>query len=294
MKYLFLFFIVILFSFKVFSQLSYNDLSDLNIICKKGDFEAAKIFLKTKDYSIDIFKNDYDHGSYFVLGEIEAKKKIGNKYQKYLIGTDFDNIYDEIKIKFNEYNDKKELEITQHYSTNNVLHVSYSKLAPVYEWITKKWTSVLIDDYDMANEIFPDKKDTHISLGSYYGGIDNGLKKIDEKLLSSYFYNHKFKEAETFRLVFRNENLNYGDWTNYYVSYEYTNFSKDSTYEEAKNKSYVYHITLNTAFAKGGDLINKVEKKITFPLIKEGKIYSVRLKFGTISKSIFWILVLRT
>ncbi len=305
-----------------YSQLSYDDLIDLNALCKKEDFEAVKTFLNNEDYNIETVKTNYDHGSYFVLAQIEAKKKIGTRNSYLLRGTDMENIYDEIRIEFNEYNDKKILTVTQQINTDQELQIKYKKIEPIYKWEYENWTRVLINDYELWKEVFKKKYDSiqnyianldtsqpnynllvgyelmqtgDFELGTKsgeaaYHGYDYSIKKIDNEMLKSYFSKHEFKENENFTMDFFNDNPKYGDLTNYNIQYGFSktnfrNYDPSLKVDSITVKYYHVNTTLETRFIKGQNTITDNDKFLTFPLIKKGQSYTLKIKFGKIIKT---------
>ena len=334
MKCWFLPIILTVITFTSYSQLSFSSLEDLNTLCKKEDFEAAKTFLINEGYSIEIFKTNYDHGSYFVLAEIEAKIKVGNYNSTLSKGTEYDNIYDKIKIQFYEYNEKKGLNVQQEISTNQGFNIGYRKLQPIYKWEYENWTNVRINAPALWKEKFPKKYDSiqsridsisHLfskfdslnpnpnlqvayeimtsrdglnkfELGLHPGGhiridgYDYSLNKIDNKLLNNYLSNHNFKEDESFKITFSNDNPKHGDLTDKFIIYSYSQ-SKERNYfssnrdDSITSKSYYLQINIATRFIKSENLNRGKEKTISFPLSKKGKSYFINIKFGKILKT---------
>ena len=113
MKYIITLLIFTSLSLNVSSQLNYYELMDLNTLFKKEVFEAVKTLLKIKGYQIYTDNENYDHGSYFAIAEIQAKIKLGEELDmpEYVKGTDLINIYDIIDITFHEREEYKDLVI---------------------------------------------------------------------------------------------------------------------------------------------------------------------------------------
>lgn len=201
MKYISFLLLLITLCLKVFSQLNYVDVDDLNTLCKKEDFEAAKTFLKNKGYDIYNDNENYDHGSYFVLAEIQAKQKISEYKNQYLKGTDLSNIYDKIEITFNEYDDIKILSIDQSLETDNLLDVSYSrKFDPLFQWLYEGW------DYVKDQNLFKDSV--------WEKGSDG---KINSNAYKKYFSSKTFEKKKDFTITFRKNDTELGEKKN--ISY---------------------------------------------------------------------------
>jgi hypothetical protein len=130
MKNLFLNFIILIIPIVSFSQLKYYDILDLTTICKKEDYSAVKAFLNAKNYNIETFNTNYDHGSYVVLCQIKAS---------YLGGDDISN---SIEIKYEEYDSYKMLVIYQSVTTNSEIKLISYKLQPLWACNNEKWTTV--------------------------------------------------------------------------------------------------------------------------------------------------------
>lgn len=269
MKYISFLLLLTISTVKAFSQLSYTELDDLNSLCNKEDFEATKTFLKIKGYEIYTDNENYDHGRYFVLAEIQAKKKISEYKSKNLKGTgfeDWNNIYDKIEITFNEYDDNKELEINQSFTTDNLLDISYSrKFGPLFQWLYQDWDYVRDENLN-KDSIWEKGKDSKINSDSY---------KI-------YFSSKKFTEKDGFGVTFRKNDFELGEKKEYMFFYGHRDFSKigipDMDY-------YDLAVILRTIITKGQNILNANENMIAFPLLKSGSSYLIKIKFGNIIKT---------
>ena len=124
---------------KSFGQLNFDELEDLNILCKKGDYKSAHTFLSNKNYNIDVYNTNYDHGTYFTLCEIIATKSLNE-------------LNESIKIDVNEYNSYIQLSIYQDmYSAKNYLLTQF-RVPPFWRWGGEKWTTIqTINDLDKSN-----------------------------------------------------------------------------------------------------------------------------------------------
>lgn len=289
------------------SQLSYKELTDLNTLCKKEDFEAAKTFLTNKGYVIESDKGSYDHGSYFVHAEIEATKKIGSKNNPLLRGTDYENIYDVIEIQFLEYQDEKDLTIYQSIQADHEYYMKFRKMQPIYDWVKGNWTRVLVKDQELWKEIFPEKYDSIQAeiradrqgyfiknLNNAYSewtlelGDKTGRNTIDKQLLASYLSKHEFKENENFEMNFYNMNPEYGDITRYHIQYVFDQKKEIQSYSTSDSvirKYYSLNLSLNTELLKGRNIIDINAKLIKFPLMQKGHSYILKIKFGKIIKT---------
>jgi hypothetical protein len=266
MKYFsFLLLLTILFS-QANSQLKYDELDDLNILCKKEDFEAAKTFLKNSGYIIYTDNESFDHGSYFVLAQIAAHIKLGELNDaSYLKGTDLNNIYDDIKIEFDEYDDDKVLEISQSLFSNNPIDISNArKFDPLYQWLNQQWDNISVS--------LPNGKD------SSWNRYDD---KIDSESYRNYFFSKSFSEKDQFFLSFGNFLNKVGEKKLYYLRYDYDK-------EPYVNKSLLYitsDITLKTTIDKTQNVTKSDKIIFSFPLIKIGSSYLIKVRFGNLIKT---------
>lgn len=261
------------------SQLSYNDFADLNKLCKKEDFEAAKTFLTNKGYTIYSDKGSYDHGSYFVLAEIEAKKKIGNRNDFLLKGTDYDNMYDEISINYKEYDDYKELELEQKISTNQTLSfvIKTIKNQAINSFKYDNWTMVLWMYKFQLGSRNADASTNYI------------LPKIEGEKLRKTFSDYAVDENEDLNLDFFNDNEKYGDlkWVSIYYNHKQSRDKNFDPYLKADSVTthfYNFTLSIETKFAKGKN-VNSSSNTISIPLIKKGNHYYVKIKFGNLIKT---------
>lgn len=256
--------------FKGFSQLNYKEVDDLNTLCKKEDFEAAKAFLKNKGYGIYSDNENYDHGSYFVLAEIQAKIKLGEYNNQYSTGTDLDNIYDKIEISFDEYDDYKTLEITQNLDVNSLLYISNSrKFDPLYQWLYDDWDYIKYEGF----------------LGDSIWEKTTGNKSISEAS-RQYFSTKKFKDYDDFTIVFRKNDPELGERKEYHLFYTYDDYS-DQVLKVA-GQSYLSISTavmLETIMDKGKNIMHVDKNIFAFPLFKDGSSYLLKIKFGNIIKT---------
>lgn len=288
MKYWLQYILLTILSISAHSQLSYSNLEDLNTLCKKEDFEAAKTFLLNEGYSIEIFKTNYDHGSYFVLAEIEAKIKVGNYNNTISKGTEYDNIYDKIKIEFYEYNEKKDLNVTQQISTNQGLGIRYSKLQPIYKWQYENWTNIKIDDPILWKEKFPRQYD---SIRSRIDSISLSFSKLgslnpNQNLQIAYLTMTASDGLNKFELGF-----NPGGYTRTY-SYDYSLNKIDnrllndylSNHDFKENESF--DMTFFNDNPKHGDLMAK-HIVYSYSQVKERNYFSSNRDDSITSKSYY-------
>lgn len=262
MKYISFLLLLTISTVKAYSQLSYTELDDLNSLCKKEDFEAAKKFLKINGY--EIYKDDenYDHGSYFVLAEIQARIKIG-EFKSFIS----DNIYDEIKINFYEYDDSKELSTEQLLTTDKLSDISdMRKFRPLTIWAFQDWDYV---------------RDENVWKDSVWEAGDN---KINSDGYRNYFSSKKFRDKNEFDVTFRKNEIQLGERKDYNLTFEYHDFSKHVATEYSP-LSITTSIILKTIIYKGKNITNQNKNIITFPLIRSGSSYLIKIKFGNIIKT---------
>jgi hypothetical protein len=271
MKYISALLILTSISLNVYCQLNYFELMNVNTLSKKEDFEAVKTFLKIKGYEIYTDNENYDHGSYFVLAEIQAKIKLGEYNNEYLKGTDADIIYDKIEISFEEYDDNKELLITQNLDyANSLNYISYSrKFDPLLVWENKDW------DYVREGEGFDGDS-------VWEKGNDN---KINSEAYKKFFSSEKFRNKNSFELTFRKNDQELGEKIDYRSYYSYNHYSKEVISDGSSNLSISSSVVLKTIINKGKNIVAGNKNIIAFPLIKSGSSYLIKIKFGKIIKT---------
>lgn len=270
MKYLPLLLLFTIIGLKSISQLNYFELNNLNTICKKEDFEAAKTFLKIKGY--EIFKNDenYDHGNYFVIADIIARIKVGEHNNDILKELNQDNIYDKIEIKLLEFDDKKDLRIWQSLNPNRLGFISYSKkFDPLSHWLYDEW------DYIREENTLKD---------SVWERNVEG--KINSQAYKSYLTSKLFQDKNEISLHFRKGLTALGERKEYKLFYSYRNIgSQDPTLFKDQILSISTAILLNTEIQKGKNITGGNKNILSFPLFKSGSAYLMNIKFGKLTKT---------
>ncbi len=270
MKYISALLILTGLSLNVYCQLNYSELMDVNTLSKKEDFEAVKTFLKIKGYEIYTDNENYDHGSYFVLAEIQAKIKLGEYNNEYLKGTDANIIYDKMEISFEEYDDNKELLITQNLDANSLNYISYSrKFDPLLVWENEDW------DYVKEGEGFDGDS-------VWEKGNDN---KINSEAYKEFFSSEKFRNKNSFALTFRKNDQELGEKIDYRSYYSYNDYSKEVVNDGSSNLSISSSVVLKTIINKGKNIVDGNKNILAFPLIKSGSSYLIKIKFGKIIKT---------
>lgn len=267
MKYISFLFISSMLGLSAFSQLDYFGLQDLNTLCKKEDFEAVKTFLKIKGYEIYTDNENYDHGSYFVLAEIQAKLKLGELNNDNLKGSDLDNIYDKIDISYHENEVEKDLDIEQNLDGANLLEYipESRKFDPVFHWFSEDW------DYVKVNDSVWSKGERN---------------KVNNESWGNYFYSKKFQDRSEFFIDFKKEDSESSetkDYSSYYVYEEKLEPDFNSKGTPHKHIFTSSDIVLNTTFPKSKNVISN-KNILSFPLIKSGSSYLIKIKFGKIIK----------
>jgi hypothetical protein len=252
-------FLIICFCISANSQMTYNDLMDLNTICKKEDFTAAKNFLENQNMKIEEFKINYDHGSYFVLGHIKASKESEE------IPTN------EIEIDFKEFSDYKLLSIFQSILSKSIFDVSEQRNQPLWNWANENWTSVIISKKDNPFEAVLGKQ-------FYSFSEDTSAKLVSVNELSELLKKEKFSNKVRYSAFFLNANPLLGD-----VKYNILNFQPLP--EIPHPDDYSCSLLLQTRFLKGINVSKSNSKIISFPLVLKGKVYSLNLKFGNLIKT---------
>lgn len=279
MKYCFCFIMLVLSNIVVFSQLSYTEIGDLYTLCKKEDFEASKTFLLNKGYIITSDKGRYDHGSYYVYADINAKRKIGNRNDFLLKGTDSENMYDVITIRLKEYDEYKELEIEQKISTNELFCfvIKSVRNETINNLKYENWTKLILDNTYSLGSRSPDATTNYI------------LPKLDGEKIRLAIKNFKLDEKENFSVYFLNDNEVYGDLKNISIYYDHKQ-STDRNYDpflkidSVTTHFYNYSFFLRTKIVKGKN-INSSSNIISIPLIKKGNHFYVKIKFGNLVKT---------
>lgn len=254
-----------------YSQLSYNDLVDLNTIAKKEDFAAVKNFLQNKGFLIQEFNTNYDHGSYYVIGHIKAKKPIGTHGDGDPYNTNVQNgdIFDEIEMNLEEYNDYKKLTLYQKIFTDKEYQLVIKKLEPLNQWYYENWTSVTIST---------DQKEGFDFIGDRSGDFnfeDTSLTKIKFQTLRDYVLGKDLSDKRTYiYLSFMNSNPLMGE-----LKYN------TLTYQAIMKKYFRFNLLMWTKILKGKNVAKANDKHLEIPLIKSGKTYLVTLKFGNLVKT---------
>ncbi len=240
MKHIYLILLLLTISrVKAIAQLNYAEVDDLNTLCKKEDFEAVKIFLKNNGYNIYKDNENYDHGSYFVLAEIQAKIKLGERNNQYSKGTELDNIYDKIEIIFYEYNDYKRLTISQDLDyANSILYTSnVRKFGPLFQWLNEDWDFIKVANINSEQD------------STWKKGYDG---KINSESYHNYFSSKKFTGKNFFDVTFIKYPTELGEKKEYGLVYHYD----DKPYEWDRNKprlSISSGIRLETEIDKGAN-----------------------------------------
>jgi hypothetical protein len=250
-------FFIFYFTTPAKSQISYNDLMDLNRICKKEDFTAVKNFLENQNMKIEEFNTNYDHGSYFVLAHIKATDESG-EYPNNII-----------QIDYNEYNDYKTLRVFQAINTNDLITLSSYRAEPLYDWVNQKWTNV-VSSKPRGNS-YQYEEGLGI-LGSFFWTDTTArqitLADLDQFLTREDLLNNK----EWYKIYFLNNNPLLGELRYYELNF-------------LKLVSYAFTLNLQTRFVKRTNITKPDNKMISIPLTKNGKLNTLNLKFGNILKT---------
>jgi len=264
-----------------YSQLKFEDLKDLNIICQRKKFESAKTFLIDNGYSIDKFQLNFDHGSYFVLCKIEAKIKIGQLFSESIYGKDDSNIYDKLIIEFNINEIDSTLSINHNIDLKSKypsIFIHSEKQKAISDLALKKWTGIFINDLELwkiqnkekYDQLLKENSGTngyvnldyvnmiarggYILLGEGTKVPSNKLEQIDKTEIYKYLINHDYKEKESFELEFINSNPLYGFIVDNTIGYKFEEKFEfkgiDDKNQDKEIKYYKYFVNLNTKFKK--------------------------------------------
>lgn len=254
-----------------YSQFKYSDLEDLNTICKKEDFEAAKNFLTMNNYVIEEFKTNYDHGSYYVLCYLKAKKSMGTSEVHIYNGQPsvIDKL-EEIEIDYRENTDNKELVLTQNIRTDRKYEIPTFNVID-WSWKYLKWTHLLISN----NTGMKDTKRIGDSYYSLYPISSASQKQIPAKDLLDFINSLDLSEDRTFiNADFENCNPSLGDIKDYRFE-----FHVGLPWE------LIFNLSMRTTIYKGENVTSENSKVIKFPLNKNGNTYSLNIKFGKLVKT---------
>lgn len=253
MRSIFYYLALLFFPIIVNGQLDYEEINDLTTLCKKEDFQAVKTFLQTKKYELETLNINYDHGSYLVLCDINA-----------LNSSDlfFTN---KIHILYQEFDSYKELSISQSLATDHKKILSLYRVRPFWSWANEKWTTVLVPK---------NSKNSEQTLGksNYYFDItDTTLQPVDRSQQISLFKTFN-KNEDGYECYLVNSNPKLGD-----IKYNILTYHSYSGW-------YDFSLLMKKKYFKGQNVTNRLNKNLEIPLIRNGKIYSLNLKFGKLTK----------
>lgn len=269
--------VLLIFSSFSFAQLttSPGEVRDLKELVKKEDFENVSKFLKAKGFTISKFDLNYNHGSYYVICEIQCEKKLP------ILRSREGNFFDiepaeELNIEFYEREDDKELTISQNYLANFNDFKSY-----YYTWkMDMNWTYIILGNPNQAKysrllggPIEPDPRKFGYEIGDAgtWGSLAKNLKKVSTDSLD---LRPSYKE-----LHFRNYNPVVGPLRDYHCQMT-SPWTKDKYYLLA-DTIYSFRLKMKDYFPKFVENKNKSAAKFqTISLLKSGKTYFIYITIG--------------
>lgn len=252
-----------------YSQLNSWDLYDLNSLCKKQDFESVKKFLLLKDYEITKFNTEYDHGSYYVIGEIEATKYLDKVFSP--------SSKEDIIIQFSDFGFYKTLKLSQSIYSNS----DYNKTTlyiPLEKWKNEEWTGIDFSSNKLGYKAIGED-DGYLYLARTDSRA-NSINKIPLIVQQEFVSNEKIVDSLDMKGIsvhFYNVNKLYGDLKQYTYNYRKTDYNSLS-------KWYALDIDMETTFIKGDNISTNNSKLIKIPILKNGKSYTLKIKFGSLVK----------
>ncbi|MFI5185441.1 MAG: TIGR02281 family clan AA aspartic protease [Chitinophagales bacterium] len=266
---------------KAQQPLSPYDINDLKDIVKKEDFDNLSKFLKANDFVIKKSNLNYNHGSYYVIAEIECERKLPPLSSKRGSFLDVEN-KEQLTINFHEYDDFKQLTISEEYiSVDNDFLKYYDK------WKSLNWTYVRFGDLYNGYQL------GEIGTMGPYG---NSLKKVFNdsiilKLngetgnpLNDYGMGSKITPKYK-SMRFRNDNENLGIPCNYLLELN-APWPKNEFYLLFTDTAYSLYLNMDEYYPKFVNQTNhsSVSKTKTIQLIKSGKTYFINISIGAKKK----------
>ena len=167
------------------------------------DFAAAKTFLQNQGYEITEFTSNYDHGSYYVVATIKAKKQD-------------EGLDDHISLECNEYDSYRDIKLYHKLSTTHL--TSSIGVDDVTDWLSDGWTTAI--EHNSREDV--NAAIAH-ALGKnfyFFGDIDTVAKKIDYNTLFDYYRKNKPSEVKDgWSIYLLNSNPAFGDLRYYWLTY---------------------------------------------------------------------------
>lgn len=210
-----------------------------------------------------------DHGSYYVLGNIEAQKSIKLLGNGFSIQDDKGGALDGIAVNLKEYDNYKILTLIQIF-TGTGQNLDIIKFVPFSYWKGMSWTTISDStDLESPKSLIGNKSYTNLDFE------DSTLKRIPSKTLNDYFYKKKLSEKNFhFFISLVNNNPLIGD-----LKHEELTFLKGK-------ESDILMLKIETKIIKGQNVNTFQNNKVLhIPLRKSGKTYLVTIKFGKITKT---------
>lgn len=248
-----------------------RDIQDIKELVKKEDFESLSRFLKANDIMIVKSNLNYNHGSYYVIADIECEKKLSSyksKPGKY--HEEIENI-EKINIEYHEEDDYKKLKISQKYWTIENEFFGYFA-----DWRQMNWTYVCLGERNNKLEI-----DNGMDLSFW----DNNLKSVSKDaidLKSHMIWNgnlgHPFSKYK--KIYFRNFNESLGIRRNY--SCQISSPISNSEYNlYLADTAYYFSLNMEDFYPKYSKDYNTTSTKFkSISLIKAGKTYYVNISIS--------------
>lgn len=248
-----------------------SDIQDIKELVKKEDFESLSRFLTANDIKIIKSNLNYNHGSYYVIADIECEKKLPSyksKPGKY--HDEIENI-EKIIIEYHEEDDYKKLTISQQYWTIESEFFGYFA-----DWRQMNWTYVCLGERNNILEI-----DNGMNLPFW----DNNLKSVSKDkidLKSHMIWNgnlgHPFSIYK--KIYFRNLNENLGTRRNY--SCQLSSPISNSEYNlYLADTAYYFSLKMEDYYPKFFKEDNTTSANFkSINLIKSGKTYYVNISIG--------------
>lgn len=237
----------------IYAQLDYDEINDLTTLCKKEDFQAVKTFLQIKNYELETLNINYDHGSYLVLCEIDAS-----------ISSGF-FLTNKISILYQEYDSYKELSISQSLTTDKKKILSLYRVRPFWSWGNENWTTVFVPKNSKTPETSLGKKFYLFDI------TDTTLQPVDRSQQIALFKTFN-NNNDGYACYLVNSNPKLGD-----IKYNILTYDDYSGW-------YDLSLIMKKKYFKGQNVTTQSNKIIEIPLIRNGKTYSLNLKFGKLTK----------
>jgi hypothetical protein len=192
---------LIVCNFSSIAQISYNELHNLDSLCKSKEFSSARSLLDKKNSKIVFLKTNYEQDNHLVFVHLLAKYNV--------------RIKEDIEVDFSEYKDYSLLKTHQNLKGKISDFDSLLRINPIQHWIDENWGEALV------SKIIKGTLETKLigkNCSLYL--IDSNTTKIPNNDLKSFTAEQINNSEIGFSSSFLNSNPLIGEIKYYTISYK--------------------------------------------------------------------------